>query len=42
MTSVPQITISDYATIRAALLAPGLSRSFDTRGYHEGNIRDGV
>ena len=40
--ATPTITISDYEDIRRALLDPALSRSFDTRTYGEGNIRDGV
>jgi len=36
------ITLSDYPDIRAALLHPDLSRTFDRRTWDEGNIRDGV
>ena len=31
-----------YEDIRAALFDPDLSRTFDRRAYHEGNIRDGI
>src|SRR5439155_14878841 len=36
------ITFERYEDIRAALFDPNLSRSFDKRSYHEGNIRDGI
>jgi cytochrome P450 len=36
------VELSTYAEIREALFHPNLSRTFDTRGYHEGNIRDGI
>ena len=36
------ITFDRYEDIRAALFDPNLSRSFDKRGYEEGNIRDGI
>ncbi len=36
------VTFDRYEQIREALLNPELSRSFDKRSYHDGNIRDGV
>ena len=36
------ITFDGYEAIRQALFDPNLSRSFDQRSYHDGNIRDGV
>jgi cytochrome P450 len=36
------ITFERYDDIRAALLDPDLSRSFDKRSYDEGNIREGI
>ena len=36
------ITFDDYEAIRQALFDANLSRSFDKRSYHDGNIRDGV
>lgn len=36
------ITFQRYEDIREALFNPDLSRSFDKRSYHDGNIRDGV
>lgn len=44
MTDVDRVTVTirDYEAIRAALVDPNLSRSFDDRTYAEGNIRDGV
>ncbi len=36
------ITLDGYEAIRQALFDPNLSRSFDKRSYHDGNIRDGV
>ncbi len=36
------VELTGYEEIREALFNPHLSRTFDTRGYHEGNIRDGV
>ena len=36
------ITFQRYDDIRAALLDPQLSRSFDRRSYAEGNIREGI
>ena len=38
----PTVVLSEYEAIRQALFDPNLSRTFDTRSYHEGNIRDGV
>ena len=38
----PTIVLRDYDAIRQALQDPNLSRTFDTRSYAEGNIRDGV
>ena len=36
------ITFDRYEDIRAALFDPHLSRTFDTRTYDEGNIREGI
>jgi cytochrome P450 len=36
------ITFDRYEAIRQALFDANLSRSFDKRSYHDGNIRDGV
>jgi cytochrome P450 len=36
------VELTTYAEIREALFHPNLSRTFDTRGYHEGNIRNGI
>jgi cytochrome P450 len=36
------VTFDRYEDIREALFHPDLSRSFDKRTYHDGNIRDGV
>lgn len=36
------IVIDGYDDIRAALLDPSLSRTFDKRSYDQGNIRDGI
>lgn len=36
------IVLTSYPEIREALFNPNLSRTFDTRGYADGNIRDGV
>ena len=36
------ITFERYEDIRAALFDPHLSRTFDTRTYDEGNIREGI
>lgn len=38
----PTVVLRDYDAIRQALFDPNLTRTFDTRSYHEGNIRDGV
>ena len=38
----PTVVLRDYDAIRQALFDPKLSRTFDSRSYHEGNIRDGV
>jgi cytochrome P450 len=38
----PTVVLRDYEAIRQALFDPNLSRTFDSRSYHEGNIRDGV
>lgn len=43
LTDFPATLVLDrYAEVREALFHPDLSRTFDTRGYAEGNIRDGV
>ena len=39
---VATVTFDRYEDIRAALFDPNLSRTFDRRSYHEGNIRDGI
>ncbi|HZP95321.1 MAG TPA: cytochrome P450 [Candidatus Limnocylindria bacterium] len=36
------VTFDRYEDIRAALFDANLSRTFDKRSYHEGNIRDGI
>jgi cytochrome P450 len=36
------VVLTDYEAIKEALLNPNLSRTFDTRSYEAGNIRDGV
>ena len=36
------VELSSYGEIRAALFDPNLSRTFDTRRYADGNIRDGI
>ena len=36
------IELTRYEDIRAALFHPDLSRTFDTRTYEDGNIRDGI
>jgi cytochrome P450 len=36
------VVFSTSEAIRQALFDPNLSRSFDKRRYHEGNIRDGI
>lgn len=36
------IELDRYDDIREALFNPELSRTFDKRAYHEGNIRDGI
>ncbi|HET9456685.1 MAG TPA: cytochrome P450 [Candidatus Limnocylindrales bacterium] len=36
------VELTGYDEIREALMSPDLSRTFDTRGYDEGNIRDGI
>ena len=36
------VVLDRYEDIRAALVDPNLSRTFDRRSYDEGNIRDGV
>ena len=38
----PTVVLRDHDAIRQALFDPNLSRTFDSRSYHEGNIRDGV
>jgi hypothetical protein len=38
----PTVVLRGYDAIRQALFDPNLSRTFDTRSYEEGNIRDGV
>lgn len=43
LTEFPATLVLDrYPDIREALFHPDLSRTFDTRTYDEGNIRDGV
>src|SRR5574341_2059953 len=39
---VATIVFDTYEDIRAALLDPQLSRTFDRRSYDEGNIREGI
>jgi cytochrome P450 len=36
------VELTGYDAIREALFSPDLSRTFDTRTYAEGNIRDGI
>jgi cytochrome P450 len=36
------VELSTYPEIREALFNPNLSRTFDTRSYENGNIRDGI
>jgi len=36
------VELSGYEEIREALFSPDLTRTFDTRDYAEGNIRDGI
>ncbi len=36
------VTFDRYEDIRAALFDPNLSRTFDRRSYHDGNIREGI
>jgi cytochrome P450 len=36
------VELHGYDEIREALLSPNLSRTFDTRRYEDGNIRDGI
>ncbi len=38
----PTVVLREHEAIRQALFDPNLSRTFDTRSYAEGNIRDGV
>jgi cytochrome P450 len=38
----PTVVLRDHDAIRQALFDPNLSRTFDSRSYREGNIRDGV
>jgi cytochrome P450 len=38
----PTVVVRDHDAIRQALFDPNLSRTFDTRSYHDGNIRDGT
>ena len=38
----PTVVLRDYDAIRQALFEPNLTRTFDSRSYREGNIRDGV
>jgi cytochrome P450 len=42
ITERPTVVLRDHDAIRQALFDPNLSRTFDSRSYHEGNIRDGV
>lgn len=37
-----EVVVRDFATIRAALQMPQLSRTFDRRSYEDGNIRAGI
>ena len=39
---LPVFVLDRYEDIRAALLDPNLSRTFDNRSYREGNIREGI
>ena len=36
------VELTTYAEIREALFHPQLSRTFDTRSYADGNIREGI
>jgi len=36
------VELSTYTEVREALFNPNLSRTFDTRSYEDGNIRDGI
>lgn len=36
------VELTDYEEIREALFNPALSRTFDTRSYEDGNIRNGI
>ena len=36
------IVLDAFEAVRQALLSPHLSRTFDTRSYHDGNIREGI
>jgi cytochrome P450 len=36
------VELTDYEAIRQALFHPALSRTFDTRSYEDGNIRNGI
>ncbi len=36
------VELTDYDACREVILNPNLSRTFDTRGYHDGNIREGI
>ena len=36
------VELRTYEACREALFSPHLSRTFDTRGYHDGNIREGI
>ncbi len=36
------VELTGYEEIRQALFSPDLSRTFDTRAYTDGNIRDGI
>lgn len=38
----PTVVLREHDAIRQALFDPNLTRTFDSRSYHEGNIRDGV
>ena len=42
ITERPTVVLRDYDAIRQALFDPNLTRTFDSRSYREGNIRDGV
>jgi cytochrome P450 len=39
---VATVTFDSYDAIKAALMDPSLSRTFDRRSYSEGNIREGI